>query len=115
MYDGSERKKLQERHFVAPVVRVLMAQNTLVVVLAVEIYVFNMGKEFEIEQHIRTYSNPRGVGAVASRDNIKVLATLGHNKGELAVYNTFINSETTVSPFETELQNIELSLDVTLQ
>jgi hypothetical protein len=73
-----------------------------------------MGKEFKVERHMRTYNNPKGICAITSRDNIKVLATLGHNKGELVVYNSFLDDESTVTPFDIELQSIEISSDVFL-
>jgi len=91
-----------------------MTQNTLAVVLITEIYMFNMSKEFQVEKHIRTYNNPKGICAITSRDNIKIIATLGRNKGELIIYNTFLNDESTINPFDTELQSIEISSDVFL-
>lgn len=112
MYDSSQYKKLKERHFATPILKVLMVQNTLIVVFDVEIYVFSMNKDFLVEKHIRTYSNPRGLCAITSKDNIKILATVGLSKNELIIYNSFLNDETSITPFETELQSIEISLDV---
>lgn len=49
-----------------------------------------------------------------TKNNTIVLATLGAIKGELLIYKSFLKSKDVTMVFETDIQNIELSLGVKL-
>ena len=81
-------------------------------VLSTGVYVFNLMQMFSVEQHIKTYLNPRGVCAISSNNEKSVLATLGSEEGTFAVHNYYLKNVQVIKAFSTGIQHIAISLDV---
>ena len=112
MYDNYQRKKLQERPFISPILNVLMLKDRLVVVLSTGVYVFNLLQGFAVEQHIKTCPNTRGACDINSNNDMAVLATLAKDEGSLTIYSYFLKSTKVVQAFSTSIQHVSISLDV---
>lgn len=67
---------------------------------------------FEVEKHIKTCANPRGICAISSNNDGSVLTTLGEVEGTIIIQNSFLKNYQKVKAFDTPIQQLAISLDV---
>lgn len=114
IYDNYQRKKLQERPFISPILNVLMLKDRLVVVLSAGVYVFNLLQGFTVEQHINTCPNPWGTCAINLSNDNAVLATLAKDEGYLTIHNYFSKTIKEIQAFSNGIQHVSINSDVIL-
>ena len=112
LYDCSQKKEWHIEIFNAPILNVLIIKDRLIVVLATEVYMYNINQEFIVTKHIKTYYNERGACAINFTNDMAVLATLSKTEGDLMIYNDFLKTDNNVKVFNTGIQNIALNLNV---
>jgi hypothetical protein len=114
LYDCSQQKEWHQEIFNTFILKVLIIKDRLIVVLAADVYIFNINQEFTIAKHIKTCYNERGACAINSTNDMTVLVTLDKTEGELIFYNDFLKRTNSVKAFNTGIQEITLNFDVIL-
>ena len=116
MWDDKKKQKIFEVNMHEPIKNIRAVNDRLVAVLDKKVSIFNIRGDIKLLNSKITYSNPEGICVINNNKDNFVVATLGTNKGEVAIWRPHSTNGTykTISAHANNIEALAINNNGTL-